>query len=132
MVLAEMDLRYQQRFDAQQRALDAALLAAEKAVQSALVAAEKAVTKAEVSTERRIEGLNELRSIVNDISNLQMPRAEAEQRMTALAERIEEVKQVAGTQRDRGLGLNAGWGYLIGAVGLLGGIVTLVLVLTNR
>jgi chromosome segregation ATPase len=143
MLLAEMDLRYQQRFDAQTRALDAALLAAEKAVQTALTAAEKAVSKAEVATERRIEGLNELRSIVNDISKLQMPRAEAEQRLTALSEKIEEVKSsasakieevkaIAGTQRDRGLGLNAGWAYLIGGVALLGGIITVVLRLTGK
>lgn len=130
-VLAEMDLRYQQRFDAQQRALDAAFLSAEKAVQAALIAAEKAVVKAETATERRIEGLNELRSIVNDISNLQMPRSEAEQRLTALSEKIGEVKETAGTQRDRGLGLNSGWIYLIGAVSVAGSVVSLIMALTR-
>jgi len=132
MLLAEMDLRYQQRFDAQSLALSAALLAAEKAVQTALTAAEKAVNKAEIATERRIEGLNELRSIVNDIGKLQMPRAEAEQRLSSLAEKVEEVKMIAGTQRDRGLGLNSGWAYLVGAVVLLGGVITLALKLTGQ
>ena len=84
-LLAEMDLRYQQRFDAankaveaafmaQQTAMQTALTAAEKAVQSALSAAEKAVTKAEVAAEKRFDGVNEFRKAYQDIIALQMPR----------------------------------------------------------
>jgi len=85
---AEYDLRYQQRFDAQQKALDAALLAAEKAVQTALTAAEKAVAKAELAAEKRFEGLNELRAVVQDVLSLQMPRLEAESRLSSMEEKI--------------------------------------------
>jgi hypothetical protein len=119
-VLEQMDLRYQQRFDAQEAALRAALLAQEKAVQTAMTASEKASDKANEAAEKRFEGLNELRGIVNDIGSLQMPRAEAESRLGALDEKVNE-------SRGRSSGLNAGFGYLIGAVGLIGGVVGLLL-----
>jgi hypothetical protein len=48
------DLRYQQRFDAQQKALEAAALAAEKAVNAALAAAEKAVNAAQQAAEKSV------------------------------------------------------------------------------
>lgn len=54
-LLAERNVRDQQRYDAQTIALNAALLAAEKAVATAMTAAEKAVTKAEVAAEKRFE-----------------------------------------------------------------------------
>lgn len=50
-LLAEMDKRYQQRFDAQ-----------EAAISMALAQAEKTVSKAELSAEKRFDLLNELRS----------------------------------------------------------------------
>lgn len=82
------DLRYQQRYDAQQKALEAALLAAEKAVQAALVAAEKAVTKAELAAERRFESVNEFRGQLADQATLFMPRAEYESAHTALEDKL--------------------------------------------
>lgn len=132
LLLAEMDLRYQQRFDAQSLALSAALLSAEKAVQTALATADRAVIKAETATEKRFDAVNEFRAAYQDVISQQMPRAEAEQRLSALAEKVNEVKEIAGTQRDRGLGLNAGWAYLLGAVGLIGGVVSLVLAFAGR
>lgn len=80
-------------FENQQTAMAAALAAAEKAVTAALTSAEKAVAKAELSTEKRIEGLNELRRVVNDISALQMPRAEAEQRIAQVDSGLDELKE---------------------------------------
>ena len=84
----EADLRYQQRFEAQTKALDAAFLAqqtavqaalsaAEKGVQTALVAAEKAVTKAETAAEKRFDAISEFRAAFNDLVASQMPRKES-------------------------------------------------------
>jgi len=100
-VFKQIDLRYQQRYDAQikaveaaflaqQTAMQAALLAAEKAVQTALQAAEKAVTKAEIAAEKRFDSVNEFREAYKDIIALQMPRAEAEQRLASLATASEQ------------------------------------------
>ena len=69
--LAEMDLRYQQRYDASQRALDAALEAADRAVQAALQSADRAVAKAELAADKRFELLNELRVGVATIDQLE-------------------------------------------------------------
>src|ERR1700721_2104400 len=49
------DLRYQQRFDAQQKALDQASLSAEKAVNAAFAAADKAVTAALAAAEKAVQ-----------------------------------------------------------------------------
>jgi hypothetical protein len=97
---AATDLRYQQRFEAQSDALAAAFLSqqtamqtaftvAEKAVQAALAAADRAVSKAELAADKRFEALNELREMLTTaLANL-MTRAEAEQRFTAVSEKME-------------------------------------------
>lgn len=90
-LLAEMDLRYQQRFDAQSKALDAALLAAQVAVNTALQSAKEAVAKAEVAAERRFESVNEFRGQLTDQAATFMPRVEAEQRIATNGDRISAV-----------------------------------------
>jgi len=112
---SEMDLRYQQRYDAQIKALDAALLAAEKAVTTALIAAEKAVTKAEVATENRLTLLNELRSGVATM-----------EQMEAMGVRLAELKERLDRIEGRSSGLNAGWVYLVGVIGLIGVVIAIV------
>ena len=124
-ILAEMDLRYQQRFDSQTKALEAAFSAADKAVTAALTAAEKAVTKAEIAAEKRFDAVNEFRGAYQDIIREQMPRAEAEQRLSALAEKVDDLKLGATQSAGRSAGLGAGWVYVIGAVSLLGTLVAI-------
>ncbi len=101
-LLSEMDRRF-----------DASLAAQDKAVQIAMVASEKAVVKAEIAAEKRFEAVNEFRGQLADQAATFMPRAEAEQRLSALAEKITDL---TGSNR---AGANALWGYLIGAVGLV-------------
>jgi len=122
-LLAEMDLRYQQRFDAQGQALTAALLAAEKAVQTALIAAEKAVAKAETANEKRFESVNEFRKTLSDQTATFPSRVE----LDALADRLRDLATRMDKTEGKSTGLNASWGYLIGAVALIGGIIAIVL-----
>jgi hypothetical protein len=117
-LLAEMDLRYQQRFDAQGQALTAALLAAEKAVQTALTAAEKAVTKAEAATEKRFEGVNEFRQALSDQTSTFPSRAE----LDAVRERVADLSTRMDKNEGKGSGLDLGWKVLLGAVTLALGI----------
>jgi len=99
-LIVQMDRRYQERFEAQTKALDAAflaqqtamqaaLLAAEKAVQTALSAAEKAVTKAEIANEKRFDSVNEFRSTLSDQASRLMPRTESEARLGSIAEKVD-------------------------------------------
>lgn len=125
--LAGMDLRYQQRYDAQIKALDAALLAAEKAVQTALTAAEKAVTKAEVAAEKRFEAVNEFRQVLTDQTSTFLPRTEyitahesLEKLVTTLTDRFNQAE-------GHGSGITAAWGYLAGAIGLAAAVVSIII-----
>jgi galactokinase len=54
------DLRYQQRFDAQGKALDAAFSTAKSAVDAALAASDKAAVKTELTSDKRFADLGDL------------------------------------------------------------------------
>jgi len=79
-LLAEMDLRYEQRYVAQSKALEAALLAAEKAV-----------LKAETAAERRFESVNEFRAQLSDQAGTFIPRSEHGVQMKATEDRLSRI-----------------------------------------
>ncbi len=114
-LMAERDRRVEQRFSDQERAVNAAL-----------AAAEKAVNKAEVAAEKRFEATNEFRAQLSDQATTFMPRREAEQQIDQLSERVGELWSRADLTQGRSGGINAGWAYLAGAVGVAGGIIALV------
>ena len=60
VVISGNDLRYQQRFEAQGKALDAAFGAAKGAVDAALAGADKAAVKTELSADKRFADLGDL------------------------------------------------------------------------
>lgn len=122
-LMAEKDLRDQQRFDAQQQALTAALLAADTAVRAAQAAAEKAVAKAEAATEKRFESVNEFRQSLSDQTASFPSRVE----LQALADRVADLATRMDRTEGKSTGLNAGWGYLLGALGLAVAVITLLL-----
>lgn len=97
-IASEMDRRYQQRFDAQQQALQDALMAQEKAVNAALAAADRAVLKAEVASEKRFDSVNEFRATLADQAASLMPRGEAEARLGNLGDKVIDL---ATSFRDR-------------------------------
>ena len=130
-LLAEMDQRYRERFEAQTKALDAAFLANNTAVQAALLsqqtavtaamtAADRAVQKAEIAAEKRFDGVNEFRQLVTDLVREQMPRLEAEQRFTTTMSKIDDLKEAISDLRStdagfkgRSDGTQASWGMLL-------------------
>lgn len=94
-VLKEMDLRYQQRFDASEKALGAAFTSAAKAVDAALEAAEKAVIKAEYSSEKRFEAVNEFRAQLADQAGTFVSRVEYAQAVENLKEQVAALRSVS-------------------------------------
>jgi len=82
------------RFEAQEKAVAAALAAQEKAVAAALAAAKEAVTKAENATERRFENSNEWRNTVETLQRTYMPRTEANQIASSMTEKIEALQKM--------------------------------------
>lgn len=125
-LLEETNLRNSQRFESQEKATGAAFAAQQAAIQAALLAAEKAVTKAETSTEKRFDASNEFRAQLTDQAATFMPRAEAEQRigqvtekLFALEKRFTDSFTVINSRLDLGAGKSTGyttiWGMLVSA-----------------
>jgi len=113
------------RFDAQEKAVAAALAAQEKAVAAALTAAERAVSKAETATEKRFENSNEWRNTVETLQRTYMPRAEFDQVVRGLTEKIEIMTKRAESRDARGRGMGEMWALLIGAVALAAALVAI-------
>jgi hypothetical protein len=172
--IAERDLRYQQRAEAQQRAVEVALetvqlrtnestdslrrsvenlamlteakfvtfralidsqtektalalSAADKAVSAALAAAEKAVGKSETSNEKRFEQLATVTTNSMDQQKLFVTRSEVDTMRVGLGEKIDALKEFSLRTEGRGAGINASWGYLLGAIGLASAVITIIL-----
>jgi phosphopantetheinyl transferase (holo-ACP synthase) len=108
-LIDERDRRYQERYEASSRAVEAALLAAKEAV-----------SKAELSTDRRMELLNELRTGVATTDQL---------------EALEKIVTELGNRVTRAEGAGAGriamYGWIIAAVGALATVMTVVLIATR-
>ncbi len=126
-MLEEMDHRYEQRYMGQQEAITAALMAQKEVVQAALMAADRAVAKAETASEKRFEGVNEFRATLSDQAANLMPRAEAEARMSAQAEKIEAMSSRLDRSEGKGVGMSAAIAFAAGGIGLVIGIAGIVL-----
>lgn len=97
-LMHEREVRNNQRFDAQ-----------EKAVKAALDAAKEATGKAETAADKRFNGLNELRDMVGDWRTEFARQETVAEQMKGLAEKIEgQGRQIAAL--DKGSGEATGWG----------------------
>jgi len=114
------------RFEAQDKAVAAALAAQEKAVTAALAAADRAVAKAETATDKRFENSNEWRNTVETLQRTYMPRTESDQLLRALSEKIDELTTRVNARDERGRGLHQGWTILAAAVAFITTIIGLV------
>jgi hypothetical protein len=104
------------RFDAQ-----------EKAVNAALAAADRAVNKAEVASEKRFENMNEFRGALADSARLLMPRSESEQSVRVLTEKFEILEKRVNSRDERNSGAGDSWIRL----GLAGSIIANVVMVID-
>lgn len=88
---ADMELRQQQRFEAQTKAVDAAIIAQRAAVDAALIAANQATAKAETATDIRFQAVNEFRGQLADQATRFITRVEVEAAIMRNTERIAEL-----------------------------------------
>lgn len=151
--------RVEGQFAAQEKGISTAMTAAEKAILAAMTAAKEAVLKAEVASDKRFEGVNEFRQSLNDMVLRLLPRTEGEERLKAMAEKIDAgTAQLAlmirrdevaerfkaadaavaslASRMDKkegsGAGMNQSWLILVGAIAAIGVIVGLVNFLTGQ
>jgi len=100
-------------------------------------AADRAVSKAEIASEKRFESVNEFRAALNDNGRLQMPRIEAEGLLRAQGEKFEAANAALSHRVDvltdsitknegKSTGLQAGWGYAVGVIGLVSLLISLL------
>jgi hypothetical protein len=136
-LMAAHDKRYEQRYEAQQKALDAAFTAQKDAVTTAMVAQKEsnsaglsaqkeAVTKAETAAEKRFEGADRARLEQAEQQRTLMPRAEAEARLSAMGEKVGVLEGFRTEQLSKGHGAKEGYGYAIGLVGLVLVILSII------
>lgn len=93
--------------------------AQEKAVNAALLAAQTAVQKAETAAERRFEAVNEFRGQLADQAANLMPRGEANVLFAGQSEKITALEARINESAGRSKGIDQFWGYLVGGVGLV-------------
>ncbi len=125
----ERDRRYSQQLAAIEREFHEHIERARDETRSALMASEKAVSKAEQAMEKRLDAVNEFRAQLSDMIGTFIPRLEAEQRIGAIAEKIDDLATRIDKSEGKGIGLNIGWVYLLGAVAALGTVFTLYVAL---
>jgi len=103
-LIAANDLRYQQRFEAQGKALDAAFGAAKGAVDAALAGADKAAVKTELSADKRFADLGDLiREQFKGMNN----------KIEALSDRVKVTEDRLNLTSGEDIGKKAIWGLVI-------------------
>lgn len=106
--------------------LHSSLLALKEAVAQGMASADRAVSKAEVASEKRFEGVNEFRAQLGDSQRTLMPRAEAENRLNMLSDKVGVLEGFRTEVLSRGTGTKEGYGWAIGIVGVVLTVVTIV------
>lgn len=86
----------------------------DKALAAALIAVKEENRKTESAAEKRFELLNELREGVA-----------TKEQLEALEKIVEDLKDRITRAEGKGSGLNASWGYLLGGVGLVAGLIAI-------
>jgi len=118
-----------ERFAAQDKAVNVGLSAQRTAVDAALTAQKEAVIKAETATEKRFESVNEFRAQSAMQQATYVTIAEHQAELRALNLRFEELNKNLLARLDRieerinkaeGVksGLRDGWGYLVAIAGI--------------
>ena len=108
------------RFDAQ-----------EKAVNAALAASDRAVNKAEMASEKRFDAVNEFRAALADSARLLMPRIEAEQRIAPLDKMISDLKTTVEAKDNKGAGISIGLMAVVTGISVLSAIVMTIFYLSK-
>ena len=105
-LLEEIDRRYSQQFESQ-----------EKAVASALAAAEKAVYVAEQNAEKWRTNANEWRGAMDDRESRFVQKEHLNPMMGGLQKEVDELKTFVNQSMGKSMGYDKFWGYLVAAAG---------------
>ena len=82
---------------------------------------ERQVDRAERSLNERLASVNEFRLVLTDQQKLLVNRTEYKD----LIDRVDRLESRVSLSEGRGKGISASWGYLVGAIGLIVGFITI-------
>lgn len=102
----------------------------DKAVQAALIAAKEAVIKAETATEKRFESVNEFRAQLADQSSTLMPRQEYSVQHKALEDRVTDLNDRMNKNDGAKQGSDITIGKIYAAIAAVGGVIGILVLLT--
>lgn len=131
-ILTETDLRYQQRYESQQKAITDALLAQKEAVSAALAAADRALVKAEMASEKRFEGVNEFRATLSDQASHLMPRGETITLVKGLTDKVADLTDRVNRAEGKGSGIATTWAVVVAVGGMAVGIIGVILAWVSK
>lgn len=103
----------------------------DKAVQAALLAAKEAVLKAETASEKRFESVNEFRGQLADQTATLIPRAEADTRFSALGEKVSDLTDRINKTDGAKVGSEVTIGKIYAAIGVVGAVLGIIVLLAN-
>lgn len=116
-LLAEIDKRYAQQFTAQ-----------EKAVGAALAAAEKAVAVAEQNSDKWRTNANEWRGAMDDREDRFVQKEHLNPMLAGLQKEVNELKNYTNQATGKGAGMDKMWAIIVGLFGSgAGGVVGFLL-----
>jgi hypothetical protein len=113
-LLQEMDRRYTERFEGQEKAIDRADLASEKRFDA---------------VSDRFTTVNEFRGTLTDQATTFITRTEVETQFKAVNEKTAAMDKAIERAAGRSKGLADGWGYLVAAIAAATGIVSAVVLI---
>jgi len=123
---AEKELRYQQRYEAQQLATAAAFAAAKEALSIKDEADRKALNLAREIQTYKDEQANRLREQINGERGLYATKDDLKASVEKLEVSVTPMISYIASQQGRSSGLDKGWAILIGAVTLAAAIFGMV------
>jgi hypothetical protein len=120
----ERDKWYAERDRNGQTAVDKALAAVKEQTSSSFAASKEAILKAEDSQKSYNVGHNDLSRKMEDQYKQMVPYSEARLKWDSMDREIAALREMRSNVTGKGEGISTAWGLFLGAMALLGGIVT--------
>lgn len=138
----DSDMKYQIQFSAAKEALNIALVAADKQVAVALDGTKESIRNEKVATDKRFDLLGEKIDGVTDVLNKNVGSAGVyvthtdltialDKLQTSIEIALRPVITFMNTQTGQAKGASSLWGYILGGIGLISLILTIVLTLSK-
>ena len=99
----------------------------DKATQARLDAVEQAALVATRTLEKRLEGMNEFRAAMGDLSNRMATRAEVEVQNERIKADIKEFRTFMNTQQGKASQASVSWSMALGGIATVIGLISLYL-----